>query len=126
MDNLNLDGIKETIKGSFDYYEKEEDPYYHVEFFITNNDINTPWFKDEYLDEAIYIFASLGYKPEPCDTIWEDFNLNRMWICVDCPQAIRDYGYTLPLNPDKVDLLARLIELEYSGHIRIIIRTHEE
>jgi len=110
-----LDGIVVSIADSYNYY-KGTDPYHlYIHMRALDGTCNDP-----YLREAVDIFKSFNFDYEFADTYMFDFNLNNDWFTFDCPNCIRDYGFSIPIVDD-IEKIAHFVELVYSGKIIVFI-----
>jgi len=110
-----LDDIVINIADSYNYY-KGTDPYH---LYIHIRAVNGS-FGDPYINEAVEIFKSFDFKYEIADTYMFDFDLNNNWYTFDCPECIRDYGFSIPIVDD-IEKMARFVELVYSGKVIVFI-----
>ena len=117
--NMNTDGNImidiEVIKDSYDYYKNDIPYHLYIHMRALDGTCDDP-----YLNEAANIFKYFGFNYEFADTYMFDFNLNNDWYTFDCPECIRDYGFSIPIVDD-IEKIARFVELVYDGKIVVVI-----
>ena len=112
--------IVNLIKESYDYYKDTEHYHLYIHMRALNGSIDDP-----YIRAAVDIFKSFNFDFEVADTYMFDFNLNNNWYTFDCPNCIRDYGFSILIVED-IEEIARFVYLVQSNKIIVFIEEVEE
>lgn len=110
----------DDIKDSYSYYKGTKPYHLYIHIRALDGSLD-----DLYFQEAVDIFKSFNFDYETADTYMFDFNLNNDWYTFDCPNCIRDYGFSIPVVDD-IEKIARFVDLAQSGKIVVFIEEVEE
>ena len=109
-----------NIKDSYNYYKGTKPYHLYIHMRALDGSIDDP-----HIREAVNIFKSFNFDFEVADTYMFDFDLNNDWYTFDCPNCIRDYGYSIPIVDD-IEKIARFVELVWNGKIIVVIEEVEK